>query len=78
MHADFRRWEEGSAGGHYNEWGKGTNKETNSRFRDKVRLFDVVDALETGLNTGDTRVLIAQAGRTDWVEPQIRSIPNSL
>jgi hypothetical protein len=22
MHADFRRWEEGSAGGHYNEWGK--------------------------------------------------------
>ena len=21
MHADFRRWKEGSAGGHYNEWG---------------------------------------------------------
>ena len=50
----------------------------NSRSRDKVRLFDVVDTLKTALNTGDTRVLITQVGHTDWIEPQIRSIPNSL
>jgi hypothetical protein len=62
----------------WKETNKETNKEANSRFRDKVCLFDVVDALETGLNIGDTRVLIAQAGHTDWVESQIRSIPNSL
>ena len=53
-------------------------KGTNSRSRDKVCLFDVVDTLETGLNTGDTRIPITQAGHTDWIEPQIRSILNSL
>ncbi len=53
-------------------------KGTNSRSWDEVCLFDVVDTLETALNTGDTRVLITQAGHTDWIEPQIRSILNSL
>ena len=58
--------------------GKETNEEANSRSWDKVCLFYVVDTLETGLDTGDTRVLITQAGHTDGIEPQIRSILNSL
>ncbi len=53
-------------------------KGTNSCSRDKVRLFDVADTQETALNTDHTRVLITQAGHTDWIEPQIRFILNSL
>ncbi len=53
-------------------------KKTNRRSQGKTCQFDIVDTLEAALNTGDARVLITQAGHTDWVEPQIRSILNSL
>jgi len=53
-------------------------KKTNRRSRDEARQFDVVDTLVATLNTGGARVLITQAGHTDWIEPQIRSILNSL